>query len=146
MGLRLVLGITLLSLFVVLAARAYGGQAWEVSGKTDEGSAIWFGIGPDGRPDAFEVDVLTDCGGLRTWWQGDMVTPFVGQGDRLRAAQTVTRQERYGAQSVGRWRIEAVVGDDTISGRVRVDERWTMGGRETDACTSGTVTFTLPRD
>src|SRR5688572_14879980 len=126
MGLRLLLGITLLSLAVTLASVAYGGRTWEVTGRTDEGGKIWFGFGPD----AFEVDVMTSCGRVETGSQGEVILPFVGQHDRLRADQRVPGVID-GHDYTGRWRLEAVVTGDAIAGRVRLDQRWVRGRRQT---------------
>lgn len=150
MGLRLVLGITLLCLLVVVGAKAYGEQhVWEATGATEQGEPIWFGFGPDGRPAAFDTHVMTDCtweGGSRrlNWWQGEAVVPFVGQGKKLRAAQTIKDVAGDGSDYVGRWKLEAEVGDDEITGTVRIHEVWTLDGEPNGHCWTRPLEFTVP--
>jgi hypothetical protein len=149
MGLRILLGVTLVSLLVVLGSSVHAGQrVWEAEGVTAQGEPIWFGFGRDGRPNTFSVDLRTTCtwsAGERRlqWWQGEQVVPFTGQGSRLRATERGKGRADDGSDYEVRYDLEARMTGETITGTVSASETWSRGASVAGRCWAGPAHFTV---
>jgi hypothetical protein len=141
----------LLALLVASAAAAVmvhasdGGPAQVLGGETDQGHHLEVELDGEGRAIAFATTVESHCKGGTTWtltWapgEGDAV--FNQRGDRLVVRETIDRPEPDGRLSRIGAVMTAQIGAGRVGGEIRLVSRIHQGGREVQACDSGSVQF-----
>lgn len=160
MGIRILLGITLVSLVIVLGASVYAeGQSWEpstgprwdASGRTTQDELIHFRFDDAGQPTGFSLDIRGDCDWderpVRRWQSlARANVPLRVRGGRLRVERS------YPMVSEGGWRGRAVhtmdarVTPQVITGTLGLEETWTHAGGDVARCHARHVGFSVPRD
>lgn len=162
MGVRILLGITLVSLLVVLGSSVYADEEqswdiptvplWDSEARTTQDEHVGFRFADeDGRVRAFRVSVRGTCDWgeelLRRWGAHDTGkgARWVLRGDRLRVGGEYTT-------AAGGWTdrteftMDARVRKRSIDGTVSMDETFTGPAGEVTRCHARHVGFSVPRD